>query len=212
MSATATALAKIGSDFTKSDVGKKTVKILIVTIVLALIFFLVRAIARNIGGTITNFFEEQNLQQIVDNTPTIDGTDFENNSEENAFKAQARVIADAQYQAMAGGGTNETQLYTGLLNLNGAQLQLVFSEYGKKDGYNLFEWYSGDISDWYSVQWNNSEIIYGLTYEDIAPYVATHGKDKGEMPFWAGGSEGWGISERALMRAIWEKSGLPLTF
>ena len=61
MSATATALAKIGSDFTKSEIGKKTTKILIVTIVLAIIFFLVRAIAKNIGGTITEFFENQNL-------------------------------------------------------------------------------------------------------------------------------------------------------
>ena len=141
MSATATALAKIGSDFTKSDIGKKTTKILIVTIVLAIIFFLVRAIVKNIGGTITEFFDNQNLQQIVDNTATVDGTDFANNSEENAFKPQARNIADAQYMAMAGGGTNETQLYTGLIDLNGAQLQLVFAEYGNKDGYNLFDWY-----------------------------------------------------------------------
>ena len=212
MSATATALAKIGSDFTKSDIGKKTTKILIVTIVLAIIFFLVRAIAKNIGGTITEFFDNQNLQQIVDNTATVDGTDFANNSEENAFKPQARIIADAQYMAMAGSGTNETQLNTGLLDLNGAQLQLVFAEYGNKDGYNLFDWYSGDISDWYSVQWNNSEVVYGLTYEDIAPYVASHGSDKGTLNWFMGGDDAWLISERALMRAIWEKSGLPLTF
>jgi hypothetical protein len=212
MSATATALAKVGTDFMKSDVGKKTTKILIVTIVLAIIFFLIRAIAKNIGGSINDFFANQNLQQVVNNTPTIDGTDFENSSEENAFKPQARIIADAQYMAMAGGGTNETQLYTGLLDLNGAQLQMVFAEYGEKDGYNLFDWYSGDISDWYSVQWNNSEVIYGVSYEDIAPYVASHGKDKGTLSWFQGGDDAWLISERALMRAIWEKSGLPLTF
>ncbi len=196
----------------KSKAGKTSLKFLMVVVVLALIYWLIKSVAKSIGGNISEFFEEQNLQQIIDNTPTIDGTDFENNSEENSFKPQARIIADAQYQAMLGGGTNETQLYVGLLPLNGAQLQMVFAEFGTKDGYNLFEWYAGDISDFYAVQFNNSELLYGIDYDDIANYVATHGMDKGTMTFLGMGEDHWTISERQLMTAIWEKSGLPLTF
>jgi hypothetical protein len=200
------------NQFMKSKAGKTSLKVLMVIVVLALIYWLIKSVAKSIGGQVSDFFEEQNLQQIVENTATIDGTDFENNSEENAFKPQARIIADAQYQAMAGSGTNETQLYIGLLPLNGAQLQMVFAEFGNKDGYNLFEWYAGDISDWYSVQFNNSEVLYGIDYDDIANYVATHGNDKGTVTFMGMGEEHWTISERQLMLAIWEKSGLPLTF
>lgn len=205
------ATAKIVSDFTKSDFGKKTVKILIVTIVLAIVFYIVRAIAKNLGGAIGEFFEEQNLQQIVENTPTQDGTDFENNAEENAFRPQARIIADSQEQALdVWYGTNETQLYQGLIPLNGAQLQLVFEEFGTRQGSNLFEWYAGDLSDSsFSIINDLNYGQYGLNYEDIEPYIASHGQVTGGV-FLVG--EGWAISERQLMLAIWEKSGLPLTF
>ena len=114
------AFTQILNQFMKSKAGKTSLRVLMVVIVLALIYWLLKSIAKGVGGEISEFFENQNLAQIVENTPTQDGTDFENNSEENAFRPQARVIADAQAQAMdVWYGTNETQLYQGLIPLNG---------------------------------------------------------------------------------------------
>jgi hypothetical protein len=203
------AFTQILNQFMKSKAGKTSLRVLMVVVVLALIYWLLKTIAKGVGGQISEFFENQNLAQIVENTPTQDGTDFENNSEENAFKPQARVIADAQEQAMdVWYGTNETQLYQGLLPLNGAQLQMVFEEFGTRQDANLFEWYAGDISDQSFINDLNYG-SYGLNYEDIEPYIASHGDVTGGI-FLVG--EGWAISERQLMIAIWEKSGLPITF
>mgnify|MGYP003153418754 CR=1 FL=1 len=205
------AFTQILNQFMKSKAGKTSLRVLMVVVVLALIYWLLKTIAKGVGGQISEFFENQNLAQIVENTPTQDGTDFENNSEENAFRPQARVIADAQEQAMdVWYGSNETQLYQGILPLNGAQLQMVFEEFGTRQGANLFEWYAGDISDSsFSIINDLNYDSYGLNYEDIEPYIASHGQVTGGV-FLVG--EGWAISERQLMIAIWEKSGLPITF
>ena len=61
------------------------------------------------------------------------------------FRPTAALIADQQYQAMEGVGTDEETLFNTLVALNGSELNLVAQEFGVRDGKNIFQWYSEEL-------------------------------------------------------------------
>ena len=115
----------------------------------------------------------------------LDTTDPEDNSfaDEN-FKPVATNIAGRLFQAMEGGGTDETALYEPLEKLTGAELRYVFEAFGIREDKDLFQWFDDELNDnsgWYVV---SSDNIEGCT------------------SWWDQ------CSEREAMVSIWKKSGL----
>lgn len=176
--------------------GGPIVQALVVIAFLLIAYYVLRAVVKAVGKGVNQLINPPvNPQELVDETPTTDGTDM-TEPEEDAFDTTAQTIAQSQYNAMAGWGTNETALFQGLVNLNGVELQQVFAAYGIKDGKNLFEWYADELSDnifTSGVWWCDG---------DWCPPANTPGCDS-----WSDDCR-----DRSFMRSIWQKSGLPITF
>jgi hypothetical protein len=177
------AAAKIGSDVI-ANVGPKIFQWAIVILAFFLILRLLRKTGFGITDAITNIFNPE-ITDVVDSTTPTDGT-----TAQNSFAPQAKMIADGQYVAMNDSGTDEDALFTPLLNLNGAQLALVFEKYGVKQGKNLFEWYAEELCD--SV-WCGSLVYNASASQGCETYMDQ-------------------CRETAFMRGIWQKSGLPISF
>jgi hypothetical protein len=110
---------------------------------------------------------------------TMEGTPNDGSSPSISV-GQANTIAQNQYSAMHDFGTDETALVNSLKPLNGADLRLVYNEYGSPvyAGIGYLPYFGAplDLFGWY-----NKEL----------------------------GSNSGPIKE---LRAIWAKSGLPITF
>ncbi len=161
---------------------------------LAVCYYVIRALY-NSGKRLLN--PPVDPEELVQETPTQDGTQ-PIPSEIEAYQSTAQTIAQGQFVAMDMTGTDEMGLFNGVVNLNGWQLQQVYAEYGIKQGKNLFEWYQSELGDGIfsgGVYWCGAT---GLNCTD------------GQVP----GCESWSDNcyEADFMRAIWEKSGLPITF
>jgi len=177
----APAILKVGGQTAKAV--QPVIKYLVAGILLFVIYRLVKRGATSLGDTFVNLFGG-NVQDVVDQTTPSDGTTVDGD-----FDAQAKSIADGQYAAMQGTGTDEDSLFTPLLSLNGAQLAKVYEKFGVKEGMNLFQWYGGELS-------NN--MFTSLTYHNEASEGCTSWADD--------------CHEKDFMRGIWQKSGLPITF
>ena len=192
--AVTTTANKVATAAAPSVRGVFTSRPIVATIALiALAVFLVWFVGylrREIGGIFTSARRERNVDRMIENTPTQDGTSM-TNSERNAYKPQARVIADRLQEAMSGAGTAEQTIWTSLCGLNGAELQVVFSEYGIRDDEDLFSWFANDLSD-------NFLTTY-LPDDDGCKEVVCSG-------------EGLMCTEIEAMRNLWQKSGIPITF
>ena len=200
------AFTQVLNSFMKSKAGKTSLKILLVVLVLAVIYWILKKFMGNIGEGIENWRDDRNTQEVCNNTPTIDGTTM-TTSERNAFKPQAKIIADQQHSALSVTtfwipNTDENAVYNGIIDLNGAQLQMVWCEFGYIDDMDLFTWYAQDFSNTMVVT-NYNVGSYGLTEEQVLPYATSHGVVN---------DASWNIGEENLLKAIWEKSGLPLGF
>jgi len=176
--------------------GGPIVQALVVIAFLLIAYYVLRAVVKAVSKGVNQLINPPvNPQELVDETPTADGTDM-TDADEDAFAITAQTIAQSQYNAMEGWGTDEEALFTGLVNLNGVQLQQVFAAYGTKDGKNLFEWYGSELSD--------NILISGVWWcdGDWCPPANTPGCDS-----WSDDCR-----DRSFMRSIWQKSGLPITF
>lgn len=66
--------------------------------------------------------------------------------------AEAQAIAERQYEAMNRIGTDENELFRSLVNLNGADLRLVYEAFGVRNYYafrdplNLLSWYARELN------------------------------------------------------------------
>lgn len=163
--------------------------IALIALAVFLVWF-VGYLRRNIGGIFSAARRERNVDRMIENTPTQDGTVM-TNSERNAYKPQARVIADRLQEAMDGAGTASQTIWTSLCGLNGAELQVVFSEYGVRDDEDLFSWFANDLSD----NWFTSDLPDDDGCEEVVC------SDAGAI-----------CTEIEAMRNLWQKSGIPITF
>ena len=159
---------------------------------IAVVVFIVIWLANLLKGVAGGLIDALNRdpQKLVDSTTTQDGTSTEDI--EDSFKGTAKGIADAQYTNLSVGfwtNTNEQALFNPLGDLNGAQLQMVYVEFGIRDGKDLFAWYAGELSTnlWTGLVWTDDRIEGCTSYVD-------------------------NCTESDMMRAVWVKSGLPLSF
>jgi len=184
------------ASFMSTPSGKVTTKIVAVSIVGVVLFFVIKALLKNLSEGFDNFQDNQNFDDIVANTPTQDGSVID-----AAFKPTAKILADQFEVAMEGAGTSDSVLFGGVIGLDGGQLQQVYAEFGNRANWSLFQWYASDLGDSFSPSigvytWSD----YGMT-SDQAEALG--------CDFWSG-CVLW--SEIQLMKAIWVKSGLPLSF
>ena len=162
--------------------------VIVKNVVLAVIIYLLYRIIKNALDKTTEESIEQLQNQTIQmvengNVPTNDGSIQAPNTDQ----VQANEIALQQYTIMNQFFIDEQALFDGLANLNGSQLQLVYTTYGVKDGKNLFQWYNDKL---------NSTALTGqvFTYD---------GQDSAECNSYFDF-----CSELDVMRLVWKKSGL----
>lgn len=162
--------------------------VIVKNVVLAVIIYLLYRIIKNALDKTTEESVEQLQNQTIQmvengNVPTNDGSVQAPNTDQ----VQANEIALQQYTIMNQFFVDEQALFDSLQNLNGSQLQLVYTTYGVKDGKNLFQWYNDKL---------NSSVLAGqvFTYD---------GQDSTECSNYFDF-----CSELDVMRLVWAKSGL----
>lgn len=158
------------------------VKVLLLTLVVLGIFYALKQLGM-FEGTL-RFDTNANVNDTAENATPKDGSTVDPDWEVNADN-----YANAQYSAMAGYGTDEEALIYPLTELTGGQLIQVYQAFGIKDGKNLFQWYSDELAEstWTGLAYYNENVEGCESYFDAC-------------------------SEVQIMRAIWDKSGLPITF
>ena len=179
------------SKFASTKAGKLAVKVAVGSLVTFIVFLILKKIVKEVGKGFGDFLDARTINQVVAQTPTLDGT-----ISDNSFIPQAKQIADQCEQAMSfswGGNwtTDEKALFSIVIDLNGAQLKQVYKEFSLRDGSDLFTWYKEDLGD--SLIYISNPSPWGLTEEQL---TANMGDRTGN------------IRERQLMANIWEKSGL----
>lgn len=128
------------------------------------------------------------------------------------FSATAMAVADAQYMELTSWSQDELAMMNQLMNYDGAQLQQIYEAFGARlyeggifggpDTYmNLFQFYAEEL---------DNSTLYGQSVDldwDGAPesWIPTN------IPS-CDGLLDFGCTEKQAMRAIWWRSGLPLTF
>ena len=182
--------------------GGPIIQGVVVLALLLVTYYVLRAVIKGIASGVETLIDPPaRPEDLVDETPTADGTSM-TEAEIEAFKPTAKSISESQYNAMQGAGTDESALFSPLVNLNGAQLQQVFAEYGKKDSKNLFDWYASELADtdFGSVWAYYCGSGWGMTFD------CEDGQSPGCESYWDQ------CTEREFARSIWQKSGLPITF
>ena len=178
--------------------GGPIIQGVVVLALLLVTFYVLRAVIKGIASGVETLIDPPvSPEELVDETPTADETDM-TEVEEDAFALTAKSIAQGQYNAMEGMGTDEDTLFSPLLGLNGSQLQQVYEAYDIKDGKDLFGWYQDEL---------NESVFASYVY--YCGWGSIDCED-GQVP----GCESYldFCSEAAFMRSIWQKSGLPITF
>jgi hypothetical protein len=178
------AVGKVAAGIATSKAGQNAIKWAFIALLVFVAYRLLRKGLGPIRDLVANIFNPTIDNVVADTTPA-DGS-----TAQNSFASQATLIAQGQYTAMQGNTTDETALFNALIPLNGAQLAMVFEKYGVKEGKNLFQWYADELCD---SMWCGSLVWYN----DAAP-----------------GCTAWLDScyETEFMRALWQKSGIPVTF
>ena len=171
--------------------GRRLIKPIIILVLVIVLIVLVRRGWKGISKALADLKTEKAIDDVVKNTTPTDGSEIDTPAIEE-FEARAKTLAQGQYNAMKGFGTNEEALFTPILPLNGAQLCKVYQAYGVKAGKDLFGWYADELgtSAWIPFESNivGHDLIEGCeAYTDMC-------------------------TETDAMRAVWNKSGLPLTF
>lgn len=109
-------------------------------------------------------------QQFEKNLDTIKNKPLPRPEQPTIVPAEAKAIAERQYIAMNRPGTDEDELFRALNGLNGADLRLVYEQFGVRNYYtlrrplDLFGWYVEELDrgelDRMRVYWYKS----GLTF------------------------------------------------
>lgn len=185
-----------------SKLGSKTgavVYTLLLVVVVVVVYRLVDeglAAVRNAIGTkdqrkLRDYLTEQVGQTADGITP--------NDSEISGFEAEAQVIADMQFAAMEGPGTNLPSLFNQIIDLEGWQLVMVAEKFGIRPYSNILWSQELSIFGWYDQELCDN-CTTCLQYKD----ERVPGCTDDDTTFWCNG-----CTERNFMRAIWAKSGIP---
>ena len=174
-----------------TSIKRGTVRTIVLVVLLIVLIILIRRGFKGLSEIFVSIKDQRQIDDVINATTPNDGSEIDDPSIQD-FEAEAKTLAQGQYNAMKGFGTNEQALFTPLLDLNGAQLCKVYQAYGVKQGKDLFGWYQDELgsSNWIPFESANlwDESVEGCeTYTDFC-------------------------TETDAMRAIWNKSGLPLTF
>jgi hypothetical protein len=148
-------MKKIIDFYSKGTTKQVAIRIIVTLLIIAIIYFSTKAIIEAIRKKqAANKLAEipENLQNSY-NQPEENGGGIGGFADGSSLTAQqmtqyeptAQLIAEQQYAAMQGTGTNEEVLFDSILGLNGAQLIMVNTAYGVKEGKNLFQWYIDEL-------------------------------------------------------------------
>lgn len=178
----------------------------IVLAVLGLVLVVRKDILAYLTGEDTPVVSEEAAEESVDDL--VSGADPVGDPPDEDFASQALAIADAQYQELNQYSQDEYGMMASLMPLEGGQLVQVFEQFGAR----LYEPTFGDstylnLFQWYQMKLDNSN-LWGqsiqLDWEGIPDDWIPTG-----MPSCGGGGY---CTEKEAFRAIWWRSGLPLTF
>ena len=153
---------------------------------------------------------EEEVEQSVDDL-VADADPVGEGSQED-FSSQALAIADAQYLELSQFSQDEWAMMAQLETLDGGQLLQVFEQFGAR----LYDPYFGDstymnLFEFYGEQLDNSTLYGQVITMDWDDYPEEW------RPTDINACDGWygnivGCTEKEAFRAIWWRSGLPLTF
>ena len=167
-------------------VNKGTIKAIVLVVLLIVLIILIRRGFKGLGQVLTSIKDQRQIYDILASTTPTDGSEIDTPAIDQ-FEAQAKTIAQGQYNSMKGFGTDENALFDALVDLNGAQLCKVYQAYGVKEGKDLFGWYQDELG---------RGAFSTMVHPDIPGCESVFD----------------GCSESTMMATLWEKSGLPLTF
>jgi hypothetical protein len=178
----------------------------IVLAVLGLVLVVRKDILAYLTGEDTPVVSEETAEESVEDL--VSDADPVGNPIDEDFASQALAIADAQYQELNQYSQDEYGMMASLMPLEGGQLVQVFEQFGAR----LYEPTFGDstylnLFQWYQMKLDNSN-LWGqsiqLDWEGVPEeWIPT------DIPSCGGGGF---CTEKEAFRAIWWRSGLPLTF
>jgi hypothetical protein len=178
----------------------------IVVAILGLALIVRKDILAYLTGEDTPAVSEEAAEESVEDL--VSGAEPIGNAPDDDFASQALAIADAQYQELNQYSQDEYGMLASLMPLEGGQLVQVFEQFGAR----LYDPTFGDstylnLFQWYQMKLDNSN-LWGqsiqLDWEGVPEeWIPT------DMPSCGGGGF---CTEKEAFRAIWWRSGLPLTF
>ena len=170
--------------------------ILVYAVLALVVYLLYRMVKKGLSNVFVGISDALNtdVNEQLEVTETNDGTTM-TVAELEQFQPIAKAIADQQEQALYEEGflgmadPDESAIFMPLLDKNGAQLREIYREYGQRRGRTLFETYSLKLSD---------GLFQSFTYyDDRVEGCTSYFDDCREVEF---------------ARAVWQKSGIPMSF
>jgi len=182
--------------FTGRQVRGLLPTILVYAVLALVVYLLYRMVKKGLSSVFVNISDALNtdVDEQLEVTETNDGTTMTVDEIEQ-FQPIAKAIADQQEQALYEEGflgmsdPDESAIFNPLLDKNGAQLREIYREYGQRRGRTLFETYTLKLSD---------GLFQSFTYFDDRVEGCTNYFDD--------------CREVEFTRAIWQKSGIPMSF
>ena len=186
------------------------VTLAIAVVLLVLVLIVRKDLISLITGAGVPTRSEEEVEEGVDDL--VAGADPVGEGPQDDFSSQALAIADSQYLELSQFSQDEYAMMEQLTNLDGGQLLQVFEQFGAR----LYDPFFGDstylnLFEFYGEQLDNSWIygqIFTIDWDD---------KPEEWRPTDINACDGFygnvvGCTEKEAFRAIWWRSGLPLTF
>lgn len=183
------------SKFFSGDYRLVIVKVVVIAVLIYALYKLIQKLAK---GKSQEELEADNIQQNTEQflqeleTATPPPADTGEVVMPTITQSQAGSIANIQFQAMDGTGTDESALFSSLCELNGADLIMVAQEFGTQDGKTIFQWYYDELCTYVDAITCGS--LAGCGTDCVNYFIAIPSV---------------GCSELEFMKKIWQKSGLP---
>ena len=183
------------SKFFSGDYRLVIIKVVVIAV---LIYALYKLVQKLVKGKSQGELEADNIQQNSEQflqeleTAVPPADDSGEVVLPTITQAEAGNIANIQFQAMDGAGTDESSIFSSLCELNGADLILVAQEFGTQDGKTIFQWYYDELCSYVD---SIACASFSGCGTDCTSYFFT-------IP-------AVGCSELEFMKKIWQRSGLP---
>jgi hypothetical protein len=183
--------------FTGRQVRGMLPTVLVYAVLALVVYLLIRMVKKGFSNVVTGIGDALNTdaQDQLNSTTALDGTSM-TADEIQAFKSTAKQVADSQELALYETGffgtadPDEDAIFRPLFDYNGAQLREIYKEYGQRNGKTLFETYQTKL--------NQDTMFSSLVYWDDSAEGCTSYFDQ--------------CYEVDFARALWMKSGIPISF